>query len=424
MRYLVLFLVVISINVAASVPVYVPIGSNTSLGGYANRQSLETSLSNPAASYLMTPINNFRVGFLGPLDFGLEIGDVKGIEDKASDLGDKLEADYSTEAEINAALVEVNASLASLESDAYVKVYGSLQAPFAPIIYKTRNRGAFSIDASASFVSRLGLIADDISVVDTGSDFNFESNSSVIIKRATDYRFGVGYSQLVGRPVSGALIVGGKVNLHKMALGQKISVLSDGDSDDSLSMSYIFDRDYVDSGIGIDLGAIWAAPNYQLGATVANVNEPEFKFKKLGNCAGLSGSELNACNVAIELSKKDKLTLNETYKKKAQLTLDAAIMSVNQNWSLAGSFDVNSIAGPLGDKYQWSTVSISHFSDNILFPGIRVGYRKNHVGSQLSYITGGLTLSRRLNFDLAYGLETAGSTPRSVSFSLGYAFAF
>lgn len=426
MRHLILFLVVMSVNAVASVPIYLPIGSNTVLGSYANRQSLETSLSNPAAPYLMAPVGDFRVGLIGPLDIGLEIGDVSDLEDKVSDLEDILDAEYSSQAEIDAALEKVNSTISSLEESAYVKMYGSLQAPFSPIIYKTKNRGAFTVDASASFVARLGLIADDVSTVGSGSDYSFESNTSVIVKRATDYRLGIGYSQLVGRPVSGALILGGKLNLHRLALGQKISVLTDGSSDsgDDLSFSYILDRDYVDTGIGADVGAIWAAPNYQLGATLTNINEPEFNYKGLGDCSGLSGSSLTNCNTAIELANKGKLTLNETYKMKSQLTLDAAIMSANQNWSLAGSYDVNSIKDPLGDKYQWSATSISYFSDNVFFPGVRLGYRKNHAGSQLSYITAGMTLARRLNFDLAYGLETTGGSPRSINVSLGYAFAF
>jgi hypothetical protein len=409
----------------ASIPIYQPIGSSTVLGSYTNRQSLITSLANPAAPYLMTNIESFRVGFLGPLSLGYETGEISDLNDKVDELEGILEKDYSA-SEVTAAKERAEAIINEIGDTAYVKFSGSVQVPFMPIIYKTRNHGAFTLDASASMVSRAGVLADDISVSST----ELSSDTSLYVKRATDYRFGLGYSQVVGRPVSGALILGGRVNVHNIALNKKLSVLTDesDDADDGFG-SFLLERKNVETGVSLDLGAIWAAPNYQLGASLANVNEPEFDFGELGNCSGLSGSDLTSCNAAVRLSNEGKLELKETYKMKSQLTLDAAVMSTNQNWSLAGSYDVNSVADPVGDKYQWKVISLSYFSDNLLFPGIRVGYRKNHAGSKLSYATVGATLFRRLDFDLAYGLEKfsdgdGGTLPRSLYFSVGYGFAF
>ncbi|MEP7730317.1 conjugal transfer protein TraF [Marinomonas primoryensis] len=461
-KYLTTFsMAILSSSVMASIPIYQPIGSSTVLGGYANRQSLITSLANPAAPYLMTNIESFRVGFLGPLSFGYEMGEINNLDDKIDELEAILEKDYSasfnglsnadlvslgltvnsTDEEISAALLQSNAEVAAainqadgiiaeIGDTAYVKFSGALQAPFMPIIYKTRNRGAFILDASASFVGQVGIISDNISASVSGSDIELGSDTAVYVKRATDYRFGLGYSQVVGRPVSGALILGGRVNIHNIALNKKLSILTDesDDADDGFG-DFLLERKSVETGVSLDLGAIWSAPNYQLGASLANVNEPEFDFGELGNCSGLSGSDLTSCNAAVRLSDEGKLELKETYKMKSQLTLDAAVMSTNQNWSLAGSYDVNSVADPIGDKYQWKVISLSYFSDNLLFPGIRVGYRKNHAGSKLSYATVGATLFRRLDFDLAYGLEKfsdgdGGTLPRSLYFSVGYGFAF
>ncbi|MBJ7536891.1 conjugal transfer protein TraF [Marinomonas transparens] len=444
----------------ASLPIYQPIGASTALGGYANRQAFMTSLANPAAPYMMTNIESARVGFLGPLSLGYETGDIKNLDDKIDELEGILELDYSasynnlsatdlaslgltlnsTDAEISAALIQADADVAAainqangiiteIGKTAYVKLSGSVQAPFMPIIYKTSNRGAFTLDASASFVGRVGILSDDISATVSGSDVELVSDTSVYVKRATDYRFGLGYSQALGRPISGALILGGRLNFHKMALGQKLSVLTDeeNDADDGFG-DFLFERENVESGISLDLGAIWTAPNYQLGASLANVNEPEFDFAELGNCSGLSGSELTSCNAAVRLSNGGKLDLKETYKMRAQLTLDAAVMTTDQNWSLAVSYDANHIADPVGDEYQWEVISLSYFNDDLLLPGIRVGYRRNHVGSKLRYITAGATLFRRLELDLAYGLDKfthdGSSLPRSLYFSVGYSFGF
>jgi hypothetical protein len=454
MRYLVLLLALISANLMASAP----IGSSTVLGSYANRQSLMTSLSNPAAPYLMTNIQSFRAGFLGPLSFGYEMGDVKDLKDQVDQLETILEKDYSSslsglsaadlislgltenstnveisnallngDTEVSRAVSKANGILGDVGETAYVKMSGAVQVPFMPIIYKTNNRGAFMVDANVSFAGRVGVLSDDISAKVTGEDVELTSDTAVFLKRATDFRVGIGYSQAVGRPVSGALILGGKVNVHSIALGQKLSFLTDEDDNGTDAFGdFLMDRENAQTGFSLDLGTIWTAPNYQLGATVTSINEPEFDFEELGNCSNLSGSELSSCSSTVRLSNKGKLELKETYKMKAQLTLDFALMSINQNWSLSGSYDVNSVADAVGDKYQWSIASISYFSDNAMLPGIRLGYRKNHVGSQLSYITAGVTLARRLNFDLAYGLERAsGETlPRSLYLSLGYAFAF
>jgi len=427
-KYLATFsMAILSSSVMASIPIYQPIGSSTVLGGYANRQSLITSLANPAAPYLMTNIESARIGFLGPLDLGYETGEISDLNDKVDELESILDRKDYTLGEAAVAKARAEAIINEIGDTAYVKFSGSVQVPFMPIVYKTRNRGAFTLDASASLVSRASVLADDISVL---ASSELSSDTSLYVKRATDYRFGVGYSQAVGRPVSGALILGGRVNVHNIALNKKLSVLTDeSDNADDGFGDFLLERKNVETGVSLDLGAIWTAPNYQLGASLANVNEPEFDFGELGNCSGLSGSDLTSCNAAVSLSDDGKLELKETYKMKAQLTLDAAVMSTNQNWSLAGSYDVNSVADPVGDKYRWKVISLSYFSDNLYFPGIRVGYRKNQAGSKLSYATVGATLFRRLDFDLAYGLEKfsdgdGGVLPRSLYFSVGYGFAF
>ncbi|BFM50943.1 hypothetical protein THO17_31060 [Marinomonas sp. THO17] len=406
---------------------YYPTGTNTVLGSYANRQSLITSSFNPAAPYLMTNISSFRTGFLGPLNIGFEIGDVEDLEDQVDDLEDILDANYTDTATAQAAINQANGILSNIGQTAYVKFSGSVHAPFTPIIYKTNKRGAFVLDADASFVNRVGVLADDIEQDSSGANVELVSDTSVHVKKVTDYRFGVGYSQSLGRPVSGAWILGGKLNFHSMGLGQEVAVLTSEDDDVSDAFDDFFmSRKNAQSNISLDLGAIWTAKNYQFGATVTSINEPEFDFDEIGNCAGLSDAALSKCNAIRRLAENGQLSLNDTYKMKAQLTVDAALMSTNQNWSIAVSHDVNSVADPVGDKHQWSMISLSYFSDNLIFPGIRLGYRKNEVGSKLSYMTMGTTLFRRLDLDLAYSTQrnSGEDLPRSVYFSIAYNLAF
>ncbi|QUX90932.1 hypothetical protein CYL31_05715 [Marinomonas sp. A3A] len=452
----------------ASMYVYQPIGSSTVLGSYGNRHALSTAAGNPAASYLMANLQGFRVGFLGPIGIGIEGGGVDDINDRVDELEAIFDEDFTSSIDIDAikteaqsapdpdafvvakideVLADINDSLDSADvviSDisrtTYAKFSTTVQGPFLPIIYKTRRRGVFTLDASASLVGRADVLADNLTLtgvdeleaVTSASDLDtvnvddadVESDTSVYMKRASDLRFSLGYSEMVSRSETSALIVGGRLNFHRLALDQKLTVLSE-DDDSSVSYSDFFlSRDSVSSGISLDLGLILTGRNFQLGASIANVNEPEFDYKGLvSNCSGLTGADKTSCETALRFAGKGVFSLNETYKMEAQMTVDAAVKSKDQHFSLAGSYDVNAIADPLGDEYQWATVSLSYFTDSWVLPGMRIGYRKNLVGSELNYYTAGLTFYRRLDVDVAYAPENDdGNSGAYVS--VGYSFVY
>ena len=451
----------------AAMDVYQPIGSSTVLGNYGNRHALSTALGNPASTYLMANLQGFRVSFLGPMAIGFEGGGVSDLNDRVDELVDIFDRDFTSSIDINAIQIEaqsapdpdafvvdkiaeilgdINTSLSEadgvvsdISQTTYAKFATTVQAPFLPIIYKTRRRGVFMLDASASLVGRADILSDnltlvgveglrsvsstaDLSGVDV-SGVDIQSETSLHLKRASDLRFGIGYSEMVSRSPSSALIVGGKLNFHRLALDQKLTVLTeDGDSNVSYG-DFFLGREGVSSGIGLDLGVVLAARNYQLGASIANVNEPTFDYTVLGNCTGLAGADLTSCNAAVRFANKGALALADTYTMEAQMTIDAAIKSKDQHFSLAGSYDVNAIADPLGDEYQWATVSLSYFSGNWILPGMRVGLRRNMVGNELNYITAGLTFYRRLDVDLAYAAENDKGNS-GLMMSVGYSFTY
>lgn len=452
----------------ASMYVYQPIGSSTVLGSYGNRHALSTAAGNPAASYLMANLQGFRVGFLGPIGIGIEGGGVDDINDRVDELEAIFDEDFTSSIDIDAikteaqsapdpdafvvakideVLADINDSLDSADvviSDisrtTYAKFSTTVQGPFLPIIYKTRRRGVFTLDASASLVGRADVLADNLTLtgvdeleaVTSASDLDtvnvddadVESDTSVYMKRASDLRFSLGYSEMVSRSETSALIVGGRLNFHRLALDQKLTVLSE-DDDSSVSYSDFFlSRDSVSSGISLDLGLILTGRNFQLGASIANVNEPEFDYKGLvSNCSGLTGADKTSCETALRFAGKGVFSLNETYKMEAQMTVDAAVKSKDQHFSLAGSYDVNAIADPLGDEYQWATVSLSYYTDSWVLPGMRIGYRKNLVGSELNYYTAGLTFYRRLDVDVAYAPENDNGNSGAYV-SVGYSFVY
>jgi hypothetical protein len=72
---------------------------------------------------------------------------------------------------------------------------------------------------------------------------------------------------------------------------------------------------------------------------------------------------------------------------------------------------------------------VSYYGDSHFLPGVRVGYRQNMAGTELSYASLGLTFLKRLNVDLAVALDTVededgDELPRGGYFSIGYDTAF
>jgi hypothetical protein len=91
-------------------------------------------------------------------------------------------------------------------------------------------------------------------------------------------------------------------------------------------------------------------------------------------------------------------------------------------------YDVDPVTTPLGDEFQWLTVSAAVNLDKWWVPGVRFGWRQNLAGTELGYLGVGATLFRFLNLDLATALESVtlgGDTlPRGLVGSLGFQFNF
>jgi hypothetical protein len=111
-----------------------------------------------------------------------------------------------------------------------------------------------------------------------------------------------------------------------------------------------------------------------------------------------------------------------------QLHLEGAVFTESQNWVVAVGLDVNAVEDPTGNEYKWATISAGYATDSWWIPGFRVGYRANMAGTELSYLTGGLTLFKTVNLDLAYGLDSVEidgeSAPRSFMLNLGFELTF
>ncbi|MEE4161930.1 MAG: conjugal transfer protein TraF, partial [Woeseiaceae bacterium] len=164
--------------------------------------------------------------------------------------------------------------------------------------------------------------------------------------------------------------------------------------------------------VGVDIGALWVAGNYQLGAQLTNINQPTFDFPDV-NLEPYSNPDI------IGFLQRDKV-----YVMDRQLKLEASLFSRNRRWTGNLGVDANAATDPLGDDYQWLTLSTGYTMDNWWLPNVRLGYRQNLAGTELGYLSVGFTAFRFVNVDIASALDTVsidGTTlPQGLMTSIGF----
>ncbi|MCC3752023.1 MAG: conjugal transfer protein TraF, partial [Halorhodospira halophila] len=231
-------------------------------------------------------------------------------------------------------------------------------------------------------------------------------------------RFSLGYSARTYSSRDGELFVGGRGHYYQAEMARAVSEIDD-DALDTLSDDFSDSRS-SDDAFGVDLGLLWVARNYQVGLTGKNLNEPSLDYPEIAGYDDLPASV------------QDRVSRTKSYTLERQGTVEASLHSPNRRWMLGFSHDLNSVEGPHGaennNEYQWTAVGVGYASESYLWPGFRLGYRTNNAGSELSYITGGLTLFRVLNIDAAVSTDDVehdgSSVPRSALVNVGLELGF
>ncbi len=453
-------------------PVYHPPGPNLPYGSVSNGQSLLSDINNPAAGAL-APLkegSKFRMGVLSSVGAGVEYGEIDNLFD---DL-DAIAADFdfsnafasipnvNTEAalaEVDTRITDINDLLENIENDGYGKVFVSGHSPLMPIIISSDTLGgSLTFDLNFSAIARLGAVADTVAfevnnantfittnvgnpvpvtsnivdptnnagigdvVITAGNNtvtYSLTNDSVVRLKAAAVMEGGFAYSRNVLSGSSGNLLAGVRGKYYQVTLYQDVEKVEDETDTENLFEDFDSDDGQTETNFGVDLGMLWAADHYRVGVTVSNVNEPEFEYNAI-DPAKLA--VINDPRISNLLSQK------LVYKMETQLSLEGALHSKNQSWVFSAAYDTNAVEDPTGDEYQWLSASAAYITKSWIMPGIRVGYRANQAGSELSYLTAGITLLKVLNLDGAYGLEDVvidGSTlPRSFTVNLGLELSF
>jgi len=442
-------------------PVYHPPGPNVTYGSVSNGQTLLSDINNPAAGAL-APLKDgskFRFGVLSSIGVGVEYGEIDNLFDNLDTIADDFDFANAFDsvtnvnsaaavAEVDTRINDINDLLQNIENDGYGKAFVSGHVPLMPMIIASDTLGgSITLDMNASVVARVGAVADtvtfdlanaqsfitnnlggtnqatfgDVTIAVNGNNVTYSlTNDSVVrLKTAGVFEAGFGYSRNIYSTNSGNLLAGLRGKYYQVTLYQDVEKVEDQTNTEDLFQDFDYEDGETDTNYGVDLGLLWASEHYRIGATATNLNEPEFKYNAI-DPAKLA--PINDPRIQSLLSQE------LIYKMETQFTIEGALHTKNQKWVFSAAYDANEVEGPTGDEYQWGTLSAAFITKSWIIPGIRLGYRVNQAGSELRYLTAGVTLFKYLNIDGAYSLDDVvidGSTlPRSAMLNLGLELSF
>ncbi|HSC66358.1 MAG TPA: conjugal transfer protein TraF [Cellvibrio sp.] len=244
----------------------------------------------------------------------------------------------------------------------------------------------------------------------------YDNDSLLLTRAAKVVEFAGSYSRPLYADDNGKLFLGVKPKMTQVGLTRittRFGDLTDAEDtfEDTLDANFVTQNKF-----GIDLGVLWEAERYRLGATLLNVTEPEFDFPDV-DYSGINNPEI-----------RDALQTTETYVAEHQLKLEGAWVSAEKRWGVFSAFDTNAVRDPAGFETQWGTISTAYTFENIWFNSLRAGASRNFAGNELSYLSVGATMFRFLKLDLSSTLEDTSidgeKLPRGLGFSLGFNYDF
>ncbi|MEW5756811.1 MAG: conjugal transfer protein TraF [Pseudomonadota bacterium] len=425
-------------------PTFHPSGSNLTYGVNSVSQSVITSINNPAAGAiaLQNGDTRFRMGLV-TIGAGVEFGDIDNFEDDLDRLIDKIDTLTQQEAldifnNVPGNLLDqFNDKLPGISQDGYMIVSAGGHLPIMPLLIASDMLGgAITLDASAGANARVGVLDDALDYDNNGTPTDFTDDSiageqsSMYVQGGVVAELALGYSTSVLSGAAGDLYVGGKLKYLSAELGRNNARLDDPTVIDTSSVLDDFDNNTVESSaLTADIGLVWAADHYQLGATLLNVTSPSFEYPSDDTFTSLPNCDLRTSMDSDGAIARCKAALEDTeYNLDAQLRLEAALYSASRSWLITSAYDTSETETPSGDKQQWAVVALGFAPESWIIPGVRVGYRQNMAGSELSYATFGVTLFKALSIDLAYGLQSTkidGSTaPRGAAANVAFELRF
>jgi len=466
------------VTVVLAGPVYQPPGVNLVLGDVTHGQRSQSASSNPAAAAadVARGTDKLTRGTVLSGSGGIEYGNVQELfdfydkvtkgyapsdpnnpdgpahlpEDGGIDLGDiwdSLDPDF--QATIKAVAREVvtqAAFLALIKEEAYAKAWLAADAPF--VLGGEHLGGTWTYGVNWSGTSKAYGIVDSIDFdedaarealedwwnmlpinrpetlpvsdevllrIDTRDDsvrFGIANDSLMLTKATNTTELNLGYSLPAWSNNKGTLYLGAEARLYFKRLSRASVRFGDITDSEELFEAIRHSDFRNDERIGLDVGALWVASNYQLGAQLTNVNEPRFRFPDLD-------LDPYSNDTVIGFLQDDQI-----YEMDRQLKLEASLFTSDRRWSVHMGIDADSATDPMGDKYQWATLSAGFTTDSWWLPGVRFGLRENLAGTRMKYLGIGVTAFKIVNFDISSTFDTVSidgkDLPQGLMASIGF----
>ena len=462
-------------------PVYQPPGANLTYGDVTHGQRVLSASTNPAAAAAdLTradgkPTRGTVFSVLAGLEYGQldnlfafydeltrgydpsdpgegggpgqNPGDKPGGGIDLGEIWDQLDPDARAAAEAIAAEIARQAVLLGvIRNEGYARAWASADLPI--VLGKNLMGGAWTLGLNWSGSSKAFGLADDIDFdlaaaeqalrdwlnelpanrpntlpvsnevalyydpATNGVALGINNDSSIISKASQTTEFDAGYSRLAWSNDAGNLFLGGRARLYLMRLSRLSVRFGDITNSEDLFDAIKNSEFRNDTRLGVDVGALWVTDNYQLGAQITNLNRPKFGFPEV---------DLQPYKDQRII---DFLQRDQTYRMDAQLKLEASYFGEHRRWSAHLGVDGNAAKDPLGDEYQWLTLSTGFITNRRWLPNVRAGYRENLAGSGTRYLSAGLTAFEFVNFDISTSLDSARidgrELPKGLMASIGF----
>ena len=412
-------------------------GTVNTLGNTTIGQHLLSVTHNPAAcAQVFAPKHHFRMGYLSSLGATVEMGQVDNFEQDIDALVDLLDdTDVSLDA-ANALSDRFNAVLTELDQYGYLKAGFDISIPGLPLaIHRDAWVGSICAEGLVAVQFKAAVMSDALtytaSNINNNVEVDFSTDSSLLLKSAQLTQLGVDYARPVYQQdqgaLSGQLLAGARLNFYSMKLSRQVVAFEsfeDEDVGDVIQDEYDHNQQ-ANNDVGVDLGLSWIGKKYQLGFTLANINEPSFDYGDFITDCAQFGTQLaqNNCQVANGFIASGQLDQQSDYVMQMMGTLDATYWLMSR-WVVAGSYDLMDFEDPMGDELQWASLATAYIPMSRWIPSFRLGYRKNLAGESLASVNMGATLFGIFNLDLLYGLDNVevdgNEMPRIVGIHVGF----
>ena len=262
-------------------------------------------------------------------------------------------------------VVRQTALLALIATEGYARAWVTADAPV--MIGKPFAGGAWTFDVNWSGASKAFGVADPIEfdrnaardrlqewldrvpelrppVIELANDvelthnpvtnavlFSLKNDSSLVAKAAQTTDLSIGYSRPAWSGESGTLYLGGEAHLYLRRLSRYTARFGDITDSEELFDEIRNAQFRSDEGFGLDIGALWVGRNYQVGAQVINVNEPEFTFPDVDLAPYQSQN-------VIDFLERDRV-----YRMDRQLKLEASLFGAKRKWSIHAGLDADPV---------------------------------------------------------------------------------